>query len=155
MIFPLILFFEKKCGKILTLWRKQVLKEKKGREDERSICVLSSLCSHGNYAKLPLLAAVTNHRVKAEDTKLITFNCCSIPPQFFLWYLPKKKRSKCDIPAYHHTITMYYYYDILSDKKETWKIYYVQTFKLATLMLLTYKKSIVFSEIHFLCPDLL
>ena len=46
------------------------------------------------------------------------------------------------IPAYHHTITMYYYYyDILSDKKETWKIYYVQTFKLATLMLLTYKKA--------------
>ena len=49
---------------------------------------------------------------------------------------------KKDIPAYHHTITMYYYYDILSDKKETWKIYYVQTFKLATLMLLTYKKAL-------------
>ena len=117
-------------------WRKK--KEEKMKE--ASVC--SSLWSHGNYAKLPLLAAVTNHRVKAEDTKLITFNCCSIPPQFFLWYLPKKKRSKCDIPAYHHTITMYYYYDILSDKKETWKIYYVQTFKLATLMLLTYKKAL-------------
>ena len=148
MIFPLILFFEKKNAAEFLLYEENKSWRKKKEEKMKEASVCSSLWSHGNYAKLPLLAAVTNHRVKAEDTKLITFNCCSIPPQFFLWYLPKKKRSKCVILIRRHSgisshYTMYYYYyDILSDKKETWKIYYVQTFKLATLMLLTYKKAL-------------
>ena len=146
--FPLILFFEKKMRQKSYFMKKTSLEGKKKEEKMKEASVCSSLWSHGNYAKLPLLAAVTNHRVKAEDTKLIIFNCCSIPPQFFLWYLPKKKRSKCVILIRRHSgisshYTMYYYYyDILSDKKETWKIYYVQTFKLATLMLLTYKKAL-------------
>ena len=84
MIFPLILFFEKKMRQNSYFMKKTSLEGKKKEEKMKEASVCSSLWSHGNYAKLPLLAAVTNHRVKAEDTKLITFNCCSIPPQFFL-----------------------------------------------------------------------
>ena len=109
MIFPLILFFEKKNAAEFLLYEENKSWRKKKEEKMKEASVCSSLWSHGNYAKLPLLAAVTNHRVKAEDTKLITFNCCSIPPQFFLWYLPKKKRSKCVIltrKTFRHIITL-------------------------------------------------
>ena len=110
---PNFILWKKNAAKFL-LYEENKSWRKKKEEKMKEASVCSSLWSHGNYAKLPLLAAVTNHRVKAEDTKLITFNCCSIPPQFFLWYLPKKKRSKCVILIRRHSgISSHYYYVLL------------------------------------------
>ena len=150
MIFPLILFFEKKMRQNSYFMKKTSLEGKKKEEKMKEASVCSSLWSHGNYAKLPLLAAVTNHRVKAEDTKLITFNCCSIPPQFFLWYLPKKKRSKCVIltwKTFRHIITLLLCTTTMIFSQTKKKLGKYTMYKLLSLLLSCY----LLTKKHCLC----